>query len=231
MLWRGERKFNIWAECVLTSLEDKSANCTKLWWWWWCDEDPRFTEASISQGHAWRTPRSAVPWGGGHGVGSRPVLFLSLLHLDALDSFKVNLLMSLLQWPVSPHILKCLVPMVLKICCDWELFQCKVLVKIQHMSRAALNKDCTIFQIILELWQFSCTYNVTFHWSIIIDLKLKSIPCFIKDNSDILLIQSLFDLVNVTIFEVTFLKISIFKVRYSEMLLFVLFFFYFNKWF
>lgn len=169
-------------------LARQTANCTKLWWW--CAEDPGFTEASISQGRSWRTPRSAVPWGGGHGVESRSALFLSPLHLDALESFKVNLLMSLLQWSVSLHILKYLVPMVLKICCDWELFQRKVLVKIQHVSRADLNRDCTILHIMLKLWQFSCAYNVTFHWSLIIDLK--SLPCFIKNNSDTYQVQSLF---------------------------------------
>lgn len=130
-----------------------------------------------------------------HGVGDMGQaagLCYSYPHLDALDSFKVNLLMSLLQWSVSLHSLKCLVPMVLKICCDWELFQCKVLVKIQHVSRAALNKDCTILPIILKYWQFSCAYSVTFHWSLIIDLKVKSLPCFIKNNNDLYQVQSLF---------------------------------------
>lgn len=134
--------------------------------------------------------KSSSPMGWDMGSAAGLCYSYPPLHLDALDSFKVNLLMSLLQWSVSLHILKYLVPMVLKICCDWELFQCKVLVKIQHVSRAALNKDCSILHIILKLWQFSCTYNVTFHWSLIIDLKVKSLPCFIKNNNYLYQVQS-----------------------------------------
>lgn len=127
---------------------------------------------------------------GGKEGGSRPWLALSPLYLDTLKSFKVKLLMSLLQWSVSLHILKYLVPMVLKICCDWELFQCKVLVKIEHVSRPDSNKDSTILQIILQVWQFSWAYNVTFHWSLIIDLKVKRPSCFINNNSDLYQVQS-----------------------------------------
>jgi len=126
-------------------------------------------------------------------VSSRPLLFLSLLYLDALESFKVKLLMSHLQWSVSLHILKYLVPMVLKIYCDWELFQCKVLIKVQHVSRPDLNKDCIILQIVLKVWQFSWAYNVTFHWSLIIDLKIKNLSCFMKNNSDLYQVQSIFE--------------------------------------